>query len=273
MTHLAATRRFVSCALSALLVSIAGCGGGGGSAGGDERHLGRLRRTRSQAVRAGRGPPVVPVPRVAARHRRRRRIPDRRGPARSPDRDRARAAQGSVLQLPDDAQRGELAARRRTVHRLRVPHAHRSGQPPVRHRGLRVEPGRGRGTAAWRRDRRGGCGRRLRAGHPVAGRRQHDQRRARTRPRLGVRRGLRLLRNGTDARGHCSRSAPSRSIRSRASMARWCCRFRARPASVTSTCAPTSPRPTRSCATPSRSSVRSASTISSSTCGTTAADW
>ena len=270
MPRRTATRRFVPCALSALLVSIAGCGGGGGG-GRRRRNLRRLRRARPQAVRHRRGPPVVPVPRVAALHRRRRRIPDRRKPARSPDRDRARATQGPVLQLPDDAQRGELAARRRRVRRLRVPHAHRSGQPPVRHGGLRVEPGRGRGTAAWRRNRRGGRGRRIRAGHPATGRRHHDQRRTRTgRSRRPARPPAAA--QWRDARGDRSRSAPSRSIRSRASMARWCCRCRARPASATSTCVPTSPRPTHSCATRSRNSARSASTISSSTCGTTAAD-
>ncbi len=107
-------RRFVSCALSALLVSIAGCGGGGGGGGDDEgtsaacAEPARKQFVLDVARQWYLFPELLPATVDAAGFPTAASLLDHLTAT-------ARAAtQGPVLQLPDDTQRGELAARRRS---------------------------------------------------------------------------------------------------------------------------------------------------------------
>ena len=134
-------------AAATLLVLLAGCGGGGGGSGstggtgGGSGTAACAETVRKQFVLdASREWYLFDT--LLPATRRPRQLRHRRGTARSPDGHRPRPGQGPVLQLPDDEERRELAARRRPVRRLRLPHARRSREPADDPRRLRVEPGR-----------------------------------------------------------------------------------------------------------------------------------
>ena len=208
MTHRTATRRFVSCALSALLVSIAGCGSGA-------------------VVAATTKEPPSPAPNPLASSSSLtwprqwylfpELLPSTVDAAGFPTAESlldhltatARAAtQGSVLQLPDDAQRRELAARRRVSSS-----ASGSARAPIRsaarsspRSSSRARPRKRDCSVATRSSRwmQAPASCRSPSGWPTASTISDALGPA----EAGVRRGLRLLRDGNDARRGLSRSVP-----------------------------------------------------------------
>ena len=154
-----ATRPLLLLALTALTTLVAACGGGGGGSG-DSAGGGTGGGTDSLCGETARKQWVLNVARewylfpdllpaavdIGV-------LRDRGRTARCTDRDGPRAGQGSLLQLPDDEVRRELAPRRRPVRRLRLPLTHRHRQPSLHPRRVRRQPGGGSGTAARRRGR------------------------------------------------------------------------------------------------------------------------
>ena len=217
----------------------------------------------------GRHPRVVPVPRDPASVRQPGLVRDGRGTARRTDGHCTRPGQGPLLQLPDHEIGRGFAARRGTVHRLRLPQPHRQRQPAVHPRRVRGEPG---GEAGLQRgdevvavDQGSGfvpVSQLLANGDAFADLLGPAE--------VGVQRGLRLLRNGVTFDVQMTKRTvtidPVVLVRHR-------CRWREPRASATCTCAATSARRIPSCVTHSRSFAPRTCATSSSTCATTAAAW